>query len=571
MNRYLVMSFISLGIFPLFLSPTSDEKISSNYLHRTYSALFPLQQARLDSIKTEKEYLAALRIADEKIFQNEFEAEFLLLLDKPQTLAYDSLVTLEARKTYVENYWKATNPNPLLPENDWLLDILKRRAYARENFPAPAPPYFDDRGKYYFKYGKPAHRYEDSGGDYKSCLNCERFTTIPNASWSYENVVHNFLVHFVKDGAVYRETENMLSFYDGGKFRNPEVYPERWSALVKLRAAASPVFGRAAAKIFELETSRLHATAFPNSRTALAMEWQKPESIIYATFLQAQNEILRARRECPPAAHEEINAINKLKFSDDLAQFRGADGMTRVEAALLSPLEKNIVKSISRSVAETLRLTCSGLVSNQKLDGIASDDAVIQYPVKLIAAEKISHAVGRLTFLAPPQEGDMTLQIKDERSGKIGFTRRPLKIRDFRGQHLMLSDIQFLTEVANANQRKILPVFTKVNTAVAPYPFEKIRPSIPLLCYFEIYNLKTAGVAEQYEIVYKVVSEKGGNQDAAISVSSTRAVSDDTAPELIGIDLRKVPKGKHRLEITVTARNNQRITASVQKEIWIDD
>ena len=561
MNRYLIISFLGLGVLPWFWLSSLDEKIGFGYYHLTRAAFFSPPPARPDSIKTEKEYLAALHAADEKIFQDEFEAEFLLLLDKPQTLEYDSLTTLDARKSYIENYWKAANPNPLLRENDWLLDVLKRRAYARENFPAPEPPYFDDRGKYYFKYGKPSFRYWEgaSGGTYA------------NETWSYENITRDLLVSFVNDGKVFRAVENPLAIFESGRFLNLELHPGLWAALVKSRAAVSPVYGRARAKIHELETARRHAATFPKSRKMLAMELKMPESIIYATYIQAKNEILKAQSECPPAAHEKINAIDKLNFSGDLAQFRGAEGVTRVEATLLLPLEKNIVKSISRSVADTLRLTCSGLVSNKKFDGIARDDAVIQYPVKLIVNEKVSHAVGRLTFSASPQEGDVTLQIKDERNGKIGFTRRPLKIRDFRGQNLMLSDIQFLTEVANANQRKILPVFTKVNTAVAPYPFEKIRPSIPLLCYFEIYNLKTSGVAEQYEIIYKIVSEKGGNQDVAVSVSSTRAVSSDTAQELIGIDLRKVSKGRHRLEITVTATNNRNITAGIQKEIQIDD
>jgi GWxTD domain-containing protein len=175
---------------------------------------FPQQHSRLDSLKAEKQYLAALRTADDTAFKNEFETEFLLLLDAQQTQAYDSLATLGGRKAYIENYWKASNPNPLLPENDWLVDFLKRRAYARENFPAPEPPYFDDRGKYYLKYGKPSFRYWESGSP-------DNF--YPNESWSYENVARNFLVHFVKDGPAFRETDNILAFYQSGKFRNPEL------------------------------------------------------------------------------------------------------------------------------------------------------------------------------------------------------------------------------------------------------------------------------------------------------------------------------------------------------------
>ncbi|MGH7602333.1 MAG: hypothetical protein ACREOI_38695, partial [bacterium] len=141
MYRHIYVCWLGLSFWPTLFGVHDTDK-----RHLEYHTLQPLKffisfrQPRLDSIKTEKEYLAALRSADERTFQNEFEKEFLLLLDAQQAQEYDSLSTLDTRKAYIEQYWKAANPNPLLPENDWLLDVLKRRAYARENFPAPEPP-----------------------------------------------------------------------------------------------------------------------------------------------------------------------------------------------------------------------------------------------------------------------------------------------------------------------------------------------------------------------------------------------------------------------------------------------
>jgi hypothetical protein len=211
------------------------------------------------------------------------------------------------------------------------------------------------------------------------------------------------------------------------------------------------------------------------------------------------------------------------------------------------------------------------LLRDRQFEPVAEDAMMSEFQAKWAAAAKFPNAVGKLTVTALPSESELTLQIKDVRQDKIGFSRHRLGIRDFRGDALMISDIQFLTEVTYANQRQILPVFTKLNTAVAPYPFEKIRQTIPLLCYFEIYNLKSAGVIDNFEVVYKVISEKSGGKNIAVSVRYTRPVTDDTAPELIGIDLHKVPKGAHRLEITVTAMNNRNITSNIQKEIQIED
>jgi len=548
MNRYISICSWSWCGIPLLIFFSGSERTNPVY-YRFYSSIsFSLQRSHPDSIKTEKQYFAALHAADATTFKNEFETEFLLLLDKQQTQEYDSLASLEMRKAFIENYWKASNPNPLLPENDWLLDFLKRRTYARERFPDQKPPYFDDRGKYYLKYGKPRFRFNDAGAP----------DIYSNESWSYENVTPNFLVHFVRDGLTFRETDNVLSFYEGGKFRSPEFYPEQWSRIVTRRATVSPVFARAAVRIQEPSLK---------SNTALAIEFRQSQTELHAIYHQATVEVLKAKRECPPAAHDEINAVNKLKFFETLAQFRAPDGNTRLEVALLSPVEKNIVKNILRAATDTLRLTYSCLVSDQQFKRVAIDETTTRIPLQTAVREKFLHAVGSLTVAVSPQGGDLTLQIKDESSDKVGFSRQPLTIRDFRGRALMLSDIQFLMEVTNPAQRQILPVATKLNTFVAPYPFEKIRKKNPLFCYFEIYNLKSSGIKDNYEVVYKIVSEK----ETAVSVSYTRLVIDDSAPELIAIDLSKVPKGEHRLEITVTARNDRNITASVQKEIRIDD
>jgi len=532
-----------------------------------HALLFSAQHDRLDTLKTEKQYLVALRAADVITFKNEFETEFLLLLDAPQTQAYDSLTTLDDRKAYIENYWKASNPNPLLPENDWLVDVLKRRAYARENFPSPDPPYFDDRGKYYLKYGKPSFRFEDAGGfNIKDGL-----SVYPNESWSYENVTPNFLVHFVKAGVVYREIDDLTMILIAGRRMAPEKRAANWSVLAIKRAAVSPVFGRAAAKLHELATAKLHAAAFPNSLTVLTIETAIPHTIQMQISEQAQQDVMKARNVTPPAAHDEINAINKLQFTHDLAQFRGPKGATRLEIALLSPLNKNLLKKFSRDSGDTLRLGYRCLLRGQRFEPIAEDGMMSEFQAKLAAAAKFPNAVGKLIVTGQPGENELTLQIKEGRQDKIGFTRQMLGIRDFRGDSLMISDIQFLTEAPSANQRQILPVFTKLNTAVAPYPFEKIKKTIPLLCYFEIYNLKASGITDNYEVVYKVISEKSGDKNVAVSVSYTRPVTDDTALELIGIDLRQVPKGAHRLEITVTAANNRNITSNIRKEIQIED
>ncbi|MFX0140324.1 MAG: hypothetical protein ACFFDN_42180, partial [Candidatus Hodarchaeota archaeon] len=71
--------------------------------------VFP-QQSIWDSLRTEKQYVAALDSADEITFRRDFEYPFLLLLDKKQKEYYQDLKTIADRKDFIKLYWKNWNP-----------------------------------------------------------------------------------------------------------------------------------------------------------------------------------------------------------------------------------------------------------------------------------------------------------------------------------------------------------------------------------------------------------------------------------------------------------------------------
>jgi hypothetical protein len=138
--------------------------------------------------------------------------------------------------------------------------------------------------------------------------------------------------------------------------------------------------------------------------------------------------------------------------------------------------------------------------------------------------------------------------------------------------------------VKNENQSLILPTLEKQNLLLAPYPYLKVRKHVPLFCYFEIYNLRAAGVTESYEITYKVLSNLGqqslfkklsrlltGGKETAISLSQTQPVVDDASQELIALDLGNLNSGTHRLEITVADTKNANLKASVAREVVVED
>lgn len=556
-------------------------------------------QTSADSLQTSEQYLAALAAADSLVFQKEFEPDFRLLLEPRQFAAYDSLARFDERKSFITLYWRAVNPAPLLAENDRLADHLRRRLFVRKNFAQPNAPFFDDRGKYYLKYGKPSVRYEDPGGirrvAFFNLANYELlrkmyslkgqpeqyYNVIANETWAYENVARDFVVHFMKEGARYREITDLREV-----IVNHQLKDQSWqfSDLIKQRAAVSPVLGRTAMEIEKFETATLHAVGLQRRGELIMGEIQAPAERIFAIARATALETEKTRAEVPASAHEPIKAVNRLTFTESVAQFRGPNGYNRIEIDLLVPFAKNFVARLDTANTDTLYLESSWLLRDGALKEIGGQRARREIPLARAAAEGLSLVTSRHTFLALPQPMELFLQVRDRVSGHLGFSRRAFELRDFNGDELQLSDLQFYLEVKNENQNAVLPAIDKQNFVLTPYPFPKMRKRAPVFCYFEIYNLRAAGLTGNYEINYRVSSDLTqanffkkfsrlltGAKESAVSISHAQAVVEDSAQELLALDLSNLPNGVYRLEVTVTSTTNSALKASLVREIEVED
>jgi hypothetical protein len=156
-----------------------------------------------------------------------------------------------------------------------------------------------------------------------------------------------------------------------------------------------------------------------------------------------------ARERAPAAAAEPVPAKKKIEFIDRITQLRGPNAKTRIEIALL----------------------------------------------------------------ARPQNAELTSQITEEKHDKIGFSRQPIEIRYFSGRELMISDLQLYYETKTGVERKLLPVIRKQGLPVAPYPFEEINKKKPPLIYFEIYNIRAAGIRERLSISYRIAALEKENKN----------------------------------------------------------
>lgn len=340
----------------------------------------------------------------------------------------------------------------------------------------------------------------------------------------------DFLVHFVgaADGTYYEVPSLMNTIIGASSSTKAQI----WAELAHKRAAVSPAFARASTKVNDLQLPQLYRTRSVDLTERILKVAQDHEYEVHEAIEQA-----------PVATYNPVKADNRLTFFNSIAQFRAPNGQTRLEVDFLTPLKKNLIGNLDSLSEVTLAIEFGGMLRDQNFDSLAAARQQREIPISLAARTSLSYAVGNLSLISPPLAGELTLQVQDQIREKIGYEQKQFAIRDFRGSNLMISDIEFFAEPANAQQRQLLPTTQKLNLELAPYPDVEIRKSIPVFCHFEIYNLKTAGVTDAYEITYRVITEEKRKgiikkfskwltraKDAAVSVTFTRTVIDDTAP-----------------------------------------
>ena len=138
-------------------------------------------------------------------------------------------------------------------------------------------------------------------------------------------------------------------------------------------------------------------------------------------------------KSLPPAIYESEKLINDIAFYSDITQFRGTDDTTLIEVTILSPVEENLVEYVSRSSSEILNIEYQCMLRNAVFNPLAADKMIMEFPLQTANRENLPNATGILRVFVPPQQGDITLQLKDIRNDKIGYATHPLTIRNFSG------------------------------------------------------------------------------------------------------------------------------------------
>ncbi len=470
------------------------------------------QETHHESIKSETEYFKLLTESDSTTFIHEFEYPFFELLNDFQSEYYNSLQSIEAKKEYIKLYWNRENPNPLDTENLWLSSFVDRYNYVKKYFSRDKPPYFDDRGRYYLKWGKPKLRLKDHRTVVTVLYSFGIIQKRPEEAWSYENISQFLIVYFRKNHSYFEELTPFQAY--GGL--NPKF----------------------------------------------------------------QERI--AKNNAPIAIVDPESEERSLPFTYDVSQFRGPEGSIKIESSFLVPI-KEIHGYIDSPSTDSLSIQYSSLLRDLEYNPIISTQSLHAFPIQSSVREGLKYATNSITLFTPPLIGELTLQVKNNETGHLGYTKNIVNIRNFQGGDLMISDIRLFKEVTTTDQRIVLPSSVKGGFYAAPYPFPEIQKSEPLLLYFEVYNTVEDGSSEEYTLEISVDWDESRENLArkffdfltrknkySIGRTDTRITNRNTTMEAIQFDLSSLRNGPYILSVTISdVSNNNKVTSS--KKIMIDN
>lgn len=467
---------------------------------------------------TEAYYAGLESLRDRKTWEDIY-AELEILLDRDNKIDFHSLPWQE-KGQIIQRLWKSKDPTPTTLVNERLIEHFRRIRFARENYPDIIPPYYDDRGKIYVKYGDPDAKYTDQ---------MKHADVKDNESWSYEKTIAAGLTFdFVKKGSTYRQVQDLS-----------DAAPTGISQQNKYR-----IMG-------ELYSERAD---FTDSYNLFTIQRTSIDQNVMSRFQARRYE---AEEKSPPEVFTYEQEAPFLPFVFNVAQFRGDDNIANLEVFV--GVANNRLKYNPRQGKFWTNLNTAFIVQDSNFVELDAKKQNINLRANTQAEVRNTLYLHNETFALNSGNHHLSIRFDNPQNKSHGAYRNLISVRDFSSSDLMLSDIQLSSSIAPATQPG---KFVKNNLKVIPYPYTVIQRKRPLYIYFEIYNLKYDQDGQtNYTVTHTLdmLEQKrgffarlfGGGKKAGISTSYQQVKRDSEIPEYISLDLSKLPAGMTRLTVAV--------------------
>jgi GWxTD domain-containing protein len=551
-------------------------------------------------------YLQRLQTVAAETLKNEYEIEFMLLLDGKEKQYYEAL-SLPERRGFIARYWRLRDPDPFTPNNERLEEHLRRRYFARENFKAGAPLYFDDRGKIYLKYGRPKDRYVDPGiymqenrelsiflpdveyfgesaisdsgvlarGTIAAPLRTRvtsadllppgKVIVLENETWSYEHLQPGLVFNFVRQGSTFKLVTDLSKAVTGGRERHRILQ----ATVMYLRRQNMSRVYLDLAREFEDVGQRLRTQ--PGG-----LQLKLLDNEIRVALNQSVFALEDISRKSPPEAFVRRAKEPELPFVADVAQFRGENKQTRIAVGFGANIGFSGAP-IDSTAAQLTGVSYNCVMNDWQGEAIAQAELQQSVPQTADGMASVLGSIGQVSLSCAPEQYLVAVRAIEMNGFRKSVIKFPLAVRDFTNSHLMLSDIQFYVQIPPTSSAPEAAV-QLASAKMIPYPFSTVLQSMPLTIYFEIYNVAIAAAGPNYRLDYHVTETKTNknilgkiagifapSEKASIALSELRAPKQSTVREFMTLDFGKLRPGTYRLEVTVSALRDSSLFASVVK------
>jgi GWxTD domain-containing protein len=441
----------------------------------------------------------------QEIFKNEKQRQHVFRLILPNELleVYDQIIVPLEKQKWENKYWRIFDPTPTTEKNEFYEEFISRFEIAKKHFSNIISPLFiDDRGKYYIKYGEPDDKTVSVGigENYRD-----------NETWAYYE--KSLYIDFVdQTGFGFREVNNLMQAVTSGSANTKiqtaaELYIERES-LHQMYSRFRDVLNGSLG--FASESAFYRLTEDIASERKLIVDTTQPVSFSYSY------------------SKEKLDA----KISSSV--FRGEDGLSRVEFYYAFPMKQLTFREGTQIPFESLvkkELT----IFNQKFEKVAHKDETLKLFANTQNQIEKRFYINQHNEELAPGNYNVALKLDNATGNSLAILRGQLLVKDFSADTLMLSDIQFSSQIREdiTGTKNLKPN----NIQVVPYIGHTINKQRPLYIYFEIYNLFLKKRNEtKFRIRYEV-SSRTDLQESTLSSALkfiSRLVGKEKTKETIG-------------------------------------
>jgi len=429
--------------------------------------------------------------------------------------------TLNDRGGYIAEFWRKKDPNVLTRDNERLIEHLERLDHVRNIYSQKNFRGYDDRGLIYLKYGEPDVKRTDFGrGE----------NVNDNESWLYSSISKYLAFDFVSNGGIYRLVPNLsYASHPPSAAVARRLYNER----IDLGGIYAEIGGKASIASEQFLSDLSLFNIYKDEAVAKA----PAENLKYS-----------------------VSAI-PIHFPMNLTQFIGSNGKTAVEVYYGIPLDQLDFAGIETGYKSNVLTHMVILDTNY----VRLDEMNRTKTINLRSMDEITSrfSIGSEYLELDPGSYLFGFELKQQNPPRLGLYQFNLPVRDFSSTDLMISDLRASSE---SDQFRVVPIASREELSLNPYPFSSINRQLQLLLYFEVYNLSYGpDDRTSYKVEYSIRNQ---DEDAGmlkrigrfllrrkgeeVAVTQERSGKDNAAYELVSMDVHSINASDALITVSVT-------------------